>query len=484
MEVSATDPHSISTPLCHEDKGIHSDDHAIRHVDCEIGSTPNSTMEVPATDPPSTPTPICHAGEGIQVDGDAMHNADDETGSTPTQIQVKVKIVISPGNNQYYVPTCDPLLKPYVNQHFSFVEDGIEFYRRYAASCGFDIRLGTTRRARDLSITNKYIYCSREGCDAQMILNNLFNKRELSNAFFFEYDTDDKDHLTRLFWADPISRRNYAAFGDVVSFDATYSTNRYNLIFAPFTGLDNHRRIVTFGSGLLSKEDTDSYAWLLGKFKECMGRTPLMIITDQDPGMKNAIERVLPSTRHRYCMWHIDKKITERVPHCKNPDSSFRKKINEVIWSDVLEPVEFEKAWGDVITEFALNNHIWLGKIFEVRYKWIPAYFRDDPLSGLFRTTSASESVNSFFDRFLNRCSNLVEFFMQYDTALAAQRHAQDQLNSETTISIPTMKTPLPFERHALVMIYTKKIFFEVQDAIADACFTCRILSIFDDGLS
>ncbi|KAL3613679.1 hypothetical protein CASFOL_041753 [Castilleja foliolosa] len=611
MEIPATDPHSISTPMCHDDKGIHSDDHAIRHVDRERGSNPNSTMEVPTTDTSSTPTSICHAVEGIQVDGDAMHNSDDETGSTPTKIQVKVKIVISPqGNNQYYVPTCDPLLKPYVNQYFSSLEDGIEFYRRYAANCGFDVRLGTTKRARDLSITNKYVYCSREGekytpaapkvndvqvdkqkkrerpttrlgcrariqltsstnstyivkkfeeqhnhelcserykhflktnrnmnpghqkflmtcakvnmgplksyrlykemvggysnigctsvefktcnrdlkayakgCDAQMILNNLFNKRELSNAFFFEYDTDDKDQLTRLFWADPISRRNYAAFGDVVSFDATYSTNRYNLIFAPFTGLDNHRRIVTFGSGLLSKEDTESYAWLLGKFKECMGRTPLMIITDQDLGMRNAIERVLPSTRHRYCMWHIDKKITERVPHCKNPNSSFRKKINEVIWSDVIEPVEFEKAWGDVITEFALNNHIWLGKIFEVRHKWIPAYFRDDPLSGLFRTTSASESVNSFFDRFLNRCSNLVEFFMQYDTALAAQRHAQDQLNSETTISIPTMKTPLPFERHALA-IYTKKIFFQVQDAIADACFTCRILSIFDDGLS
>ncbi|KAL3633917.1 hypothetical protein CASFOL_022679 [Castilleja foliolosa] len=149
-----------------------------------------------------------------------------------------------------------------------------------------------------------------EGCDAQMILDNLFNKRELSSAFFFEYDTDDNDQLTRLFWADPILRRNYVAFGDVVSFDATYSTNRYNLIFTPFTGIDNHRRIVIFGSGLLSKEDSDSYAWLIGKFKECVGRQPLMITTDQDPGMRKSIESVLPDTRHRYCMWNIDKKIT------------------------------------------------------------------------------------------------------------------------------------------------------------------------------
>ncbi|KAL3618588.1 hypothetical protein CASFOL_037670 [Castilleja foliolosa] len=357
----------------------------------------------------------------------------------------------------------------------------LKSYRLYEEMVGGYSNVGCT--SVEFKNSNRDLKAYAKGCDAQMILNNLFKKRELSNAFFFEYDTDEKDQLTRLFWADPISRRNYAAFGDVVSFDATYSTNRYNLIFAPFTRLDNHRRIFTFGSGLLSKEDTDSYAWLIGKFNECMGRQPLMIITDQDPGSKNAIERVLPSTRHRYCMWHISKKITERVPECKKAESSFRKKINEIIWSDVLEPVEFEKAWGDVITEFGLNNHTWLGKIFEVRQNWIPSYFRDDPLSGLLRTTSASESVNSFVDKFLNPCSNLVEFFMQYDLALEAQRHAHDELNSETKISIPTMKTPLPIKRHVMGL-YTKRIFLEVQDEIAAACFTCRVLSICDDGLS
>ncbi|KAL3643786.1 hypothetical protein CASFOL_014601 [Castilleja foliolosa] len=297
-----------------------------------------------------------------------------------------------------------------------------------------------------------------EGCDAQMILRSLCSKRELSSAFFFDFDTDVNDQLTRLFWADPISRKNYAAFGDVVSFDATYSTNRYNLIFEPFTGIDNHRRIVTFGAGLLSKEDSDLYAWLIGKFKECMGRQPLMITTDQDPGMRKAIESVLPDTRHRYCMWHIDKKITERVQHCKNPESSFRAKINEVIWSDLLEPAEFEKAWGDVLTE-------------------------DNPMSGLVRTTSISESVNSFFDKYLNRSSNLVEFFMKYDNAIAAQRHAQDKLNSETTIFVPAMKTQLPIERHAMEL-YTSRIFIDVQEEISAACFTCTILAICNEGSS
>ncbi|KAL1532943.1 protein FAR1-RELATED SEQUENCE 5-like [Salvia divinorum] len=38
-------------------------------------------------------------------------------------------------------------------------------------------------------------------------------------------------------------------FGDVVAFDTTYSTNRYCMVFDPFTGKDNHCCPVAFGAG-------------------------------------------------------------------------------------------------------------------------------------------------------------------------------------------------------------------------------------------
>lgn len=64
------------------------------------------------------------------------------------------------------------------------------------------------------------------GVDAQMLLDQFYQKRKLCSAFYFEYATDSEDCLSRLFWSDPIARRNYHVFGDVVSFDATYSTNK------------------------------------------------------------------------------------------------------------------------------------------------------------------------------------------------------------------------------------------------------------------
>ncbi|KAL3650030.1 hypothetical protein CASFOL_006433 [Castilleja foliolosa] len=535
---------------------------------------------------------------------------DVEEAPTVSETGDNSKVVISPGSSKYYVPICEPALKPFINQRFASLDLGLEFYRIYAANSGFDTRLGTTKKAPDGSIQWKYVYCNREGektpnpastssdvphgkskkrrvtvlvgchayiafriatgatyvvkhfeekhthelcseqyrhfmknnrnldaghqhfimncakvnvgatksyrlyreacggyanigCtsvefknfsrdlrafasgfDAQMIIENLFKKRETSPAFYFAFDIDEKEQLNRLFWADPICRRNFATFGDVVSLDATYSMNRYNLIFTPFTGIDNHKRIVTFGAGLLSREDVDSYSWLLEKFEDCMARCPRMIMTDQDPGLRIAVERVLKDTRHRLCMWHIMKKIPDKIPpEMKKSEAEklFRKKLNSIVWDEFMEPDQFDEQWANIMTEFNLTKDSWFTSMYDARSSWIPAFFRDFPLSGLLKTSSVSESVNSFFGKYLKKTSNLVQFFMQYENAIEAQRHAQDSLNAANTSSTPDLKTPLSIEKHARD-IYTTKIFLETQEEIVDACFKCRVMNIENNG--
>lgn len=63
--------------------------------------------------------------------------------------------------------------------------------------------------------------------DAQMIIEKFRVKQESSESFYYAYDVDSEGHLTKLFWADSIARRNYELYGDAVSFDATFDTNKY-----------------------------------------------------------------------------------------------------------------------------------------------------------------------------------------------------------------------------------------------------------------
>nr|XP_043619682.1 protein FAR1-RELATED SEQUENCE 5-like [Erigeron canadensis] len=149
--------------------------------------------------------------------------------------------------------------------------------------------------------------------DAQMVVEKLLSKRDFNPGFSMDYLTDSSNKLIGLFWADEESKRSYFTFGDVVSFDATFDSNKYKMVFVPFTGIDNHNRCVTFGAGLISKEDLVSYNWLLESFLKAFGKPPKIVVTDQDLSMKSAIKEIFPDSRHRLCMWHIMQKLSTKL---------------------------------------------------------------------------------------------------------------------------------------------------------------------------
>nr|KAJ0189012.1 hypothetical protein LSAT_V11C800443870 [Lactuca sativa] len=120
-------------------------------------------------------------------------------------------------------------------------------------------------------------------------VDKLDNRKENVKNFSFEYRVENKQ-LNALFWAAETSKINYKEFGDVVSFDATFRTNEYHMVFVPCIGIDNHKRCVT-----------DSFIWLLKSFFKAFGKQPLLVLSDQDQTMKKVVETVFPQSIHRLC---------------------------------------------------------------------------------------------------------------------------------------------------------------------------------------
>lgn len=61
--------------------------------------------------------------------------------------------------------------------------------------------------------------------DAQMIVNTMNDRRAHYPNYSFEFNCQD-DVLDCMFWADEMEKAYYAEFGDVISFDATFRTNK------------------------------------------------------------------------------------------------------------------------------------------------------------------------------------------------------------------------------------------------------------------
>lgn len=60
----------------------------------------------------------------------------------------------------------------------------------------------------------------------RMVVEMLLRKKEFNPGFTMKYFTDDTNSLAGLFWADDEAKLNYFTFGDVVSFDATFRSNK------------------------------------------------------------------------------------------------------------------------------------------------------------------------------------------------------------------------------------------------------------------
>nr|GFB10294.1 protein FAR1-related sequence 5-like [Tanacetum cinerariifolium] len=61
--------------------------------------------------------------------------------------------------------------------------------------------------------------------DAQMLITKMNNRKLLVDNFSFEYVVENSQ-FSALFWADEMSKYNYKEFGDTISFDATFRTNK------------------------------------------------------------------------------------------------------------------------------------------------------------------------------------------------------------------------------------------------------------------
>ncbi|XP_074291054.1 protein FAR-RED IMPAIRED RESPONSE 1-like [Silene latifolia] len=232
------------------------------------------------------------------------------------------------------------------------------------------------------------------------------------------------------------------------------------------TGVNHHRKSVLFSGCLLLHEDDISFQWTFQHFLTAMGqKEPQFMITDQCPGIKKAFPSVFKTARHRYCMWHITQKITDKVGSALCRDTNFLARFNAVVWDPDMEPSEFEEKWQKVISDFELEDNDWLTTMFDDRHHWIPAYHRDLALGCILRTTQRSESTNSFFKRYENHFGTLVEFWMRILVALkpgskllwtGSYTRRCDDYNGDH--SFPELKTELPIEKHGAI-IYTHAVF-------------------------
>ncbi|GLU19636.1 hypothetical protein SLE2022_358740 [Rubroshorea leprosula] len=314
-----------------------------------------------------------------------------------------------------------------------------------------------------------YMRSSRQrtlGGDTQIMLDYLRNKQAENPLFFYAVQGDEDQCMSNIFWADPKARTNYTYFGDTVTFDTTYRSNRYRLPFAPFTGVNHHGQPVLFGCALLINESEASFVWLFKTWLAAMsGCPPVSITTDHDRVIRSAVTQVFPETRHRFCKWHIFKECQEKLSHVLSEHPTFEAELHKCVgFADSIE--EFESCWSSLIDGYDLGEHEWLQGIYADRRQWVPVYLRDTFFAEL-SITQRSDSMNSYFDGYVNASTTLQQFVKQYEKALESRHEKEVKADYDTINTAPVLKTPSPMEKQASEL-YTRKLFIKFQEELVE----------------
>ncbi|KAK9280434.1 hypothetical protein L1049_014124 [Liquidambar formosana] len=109
--------------------------------------------------------------------------------------------------------------------------------------------------------------------DAEAIQQYFSRMQERNAQFYYMMDFGENCHIKNVFWADARSRATYEAFGDVITFDTIYLTNKYRMPFAPFVGnvvYDSYTE-VEFEEGwklMIDRYDLHDNEWLDGLYGE------------------------------------------------------------------------------------------------------------------------------------------------------------------------------------------------------------------------
>ncbi|XP_058111396.1 protein FAR1-RELATED SEQUENCE 5-like [Magnolia sinica] len=301
------------------------------------------------------------------------------------------------------------------------------------------------------------------GRDGQYLLDYFKRTQAKNPSFFYAVQLDDEYRMTNFFWVDARSRMSYNHFGDVVTFDTTYRTNRYGMPFAPFIGVNHHKQPVLFGCALILDESEESLVWLFNTWLEAMsGRHPVALVTDQDPVIGSAIAKVFPRTIHRFCKWHILREFKERLGHVDDKHKDFTVDFFKCISLSELTD-EFEQCWWSLVDKYELKENEWLQSLNRNREQWVQVYLQDTSISNMSSNLQIG-SINSYFDGYVSPHTSLQEFITQYEKAIES-RYAKE-LEEDLKISdIKPMKTGLPMETQA-AEIYTRALFLEFQEQL------------------
>ncbi|XP_039020520.1 protein FAR1-RELATED SEQUENCE 2-like [Hibiscus syriacus] len=349
-------------------------------------------------------------------------------------------------------------------------ESNTTFNPRSCPKTGCKARMHMKRRGRNKQ--PDAVACEKKGLqlvldekDVELMLNFFMCMKDENPDSFYAMDFDNEKCVRSVFWVDARGRHNYSHFGDVVFFDTFFVRNKYKISYIPIIGVNHHFQYMLLGCALIGESTTSAFVWLMRSWLKAMGgKAPKVVLTDQDRVLNGAVSDVFSNSRHCFCLWHVLSKFPENSDCIVDQNENFMKKFNKCIYRSWTHE-QFEERWCRMVDKFELKEHEWVLSLYNDREMWAPIYMRHVFLAGI-STIERSESVASFFDKFIHKAATFSEFIGQLIKSFSLELYEMEaKADFEIQNKQPLLRSASAFEKQ-MSMIFTDTVFKKFQAEI------------------
>ena len=295
--------------------------------------------------------------------------------------------------------------------------------------------------------------------DAQGLIDCLKQLQGEDPSFFYTLQVDAESHMTNFFWRDSRSKIDYDYFGDVLILDTTFRMDRYNMICAPFLGVNHHQQPVLFGCAFLLDETMETYTWLLGTFMGAMGRRqPKTILTTECQAIVKAVKATLPKIEHRLFKPCVCQNAKQHLSMYYG-QLGFESHFNSCLF-DCQSEGEFQLMWSSLLQQYNLNpENPWLQNIYTLRTKWSYLFSKMTFCAGIHSIQGSEKFSNAnVFQNRKSEAMTLPDYVQKYEKAAEQQRREELHEDFCCDASEPMLILGSPMEKQA-ANIYTSTMF-------------------------
>lgn len=217
------------------------------------------------------------------------------------------------------------------------------FIRSQYAATVDPSRILSTLQEEDLTllITRQDVYneqrqIKREKLGTMTPVEALFQSLQELN-YFFDYLVTNEGTLDAIILIPPQAIQLLRDSPDILLFDCTYKTNRYNRPLLNLIGVSGSSQTIHLGLAMLPGEKEIHYTWAVDVLQKLFRQERIhvrLMITDREIALMNALEKTFVTTDMLICRWHQNKDVLTYV----------RKQLGQVWNEEMQENVNTEAA--------------------------------------------------------------------------------------------------------------------------------------------